>query len=334
MAQINIAEAVANHAIFREKRKTPPGATRIYSFLAKQRDKLTGAHLEANIAILASLNQYLADEQSFAFSASRVLSDAGINHVIIVEKDLINGDLSNLDLIYLPNIPLLSTKKQQALLSWVEQGGTLLLLGQCGVKDQYNILQDKNYLAEALGEAVFPSARAVIKKGSGRIIHLPLTIPDSKFLIPSKSGENATTFGPSMADVFADIPEGYTRNRIDPQLREHLEYAAREITTQLNNNITRISEGTPYLELTTMNNEAENVRLVHLVNYDVVLDGTVTPAENVVLEIRIRKGRIARNVQYSGDLGELKPVTFVQNGSRMKFTVPHVDIYGMAVIEF
>ena len=70
MAQINIAEAVANHTIFREKRETPPGATRIYSFLASQRENLVGAHLAANIAVLASLNQYLADEQSFAFSTS------------------------------------------------------------------------------------------------------------------------------------------------------------------------------------------------------------------------------------------------------------------------
>ncbi len=74
MAQINIAEAVANHAIFREKRETPPGATQIYSFLASQRANLTGAHLDANVAVLASLNQYLADEQSFAFSASTDIS--------------------------------------------------------------------------------------------------------------------------------------------------------------------------------------------------------------------------------------------------------------------
>ncbi len=155
MAQMNIAEAVANHAIFREKRETPPGATQIYSFLASQRPDLTGAHLDANIAVLASLNQYLADEQSFAFSASRVLADKGINHIIIVEKDLLESDLSRFDLIYLPYIPLLSKEKQKALISYVEQGGNLVLLGQCGAKDQYNLAQEEIPLVQAIWAVMY-----------------------------------------------------------------------------------------------------------------------------------------------------------------------------------
>ncbi|NUM69155.1 hypothetical protein HUU39_28475, partial [candidate division KSB1 bacterium] len=129
MAQINIAEAAANHAIFREKRETPPGATQIYGFLSANEKSLLGAQLTSNIAVLASLHQYLADELSFAFSASRVLSDNGIAHAMIVEDDLHSGKVAEFDLLLVPYLPLLSTRSQEALKRYVEKGGTLVVLG-------------------------------------------------------------------------------------------------------------------------------------------------------------------------------------------------------------
>jgi len=206
MSQINIAEAVANHAIFREKRQTPPGATAMYDFMAKNRQNFIGAHLHSNIAVLASLNQYLADEQSFAFSSSRILADRGINHVMIVEDDLLNENIQKYDLIYIPYLPLLSQEKQEALRKYAEAGGTLLVLGKSGRKDQYNVPAKKSVFADMLGQKSFPSNKAVINVGTGKLSYIPLEIPASKFLIPAKIGEDATTFGPSMTDVFADIP--------------------------------------------------------------------------------------------------------------------------------
>jgi hypothetical protein len=43
MSQINIAEAVANHTVFREKRLTPAGATQMYRFLAANEGECTQA---------------------------------------------------------------------------------------------------------------------------------------------------------------------------------------------------------------------------------------------------------------------------------------------------
>lgn len=334
MAQMNIAEAVANHAIFREKRQTPPGATQIYSFLASQRQNLVGAHLDANVAILASLNQYLADEQSFAFSASRILADAGVNHVFIVEKDLLDGNLSRFDLIYLPYMPLLSVEKQQALVKYAEQGGQLVLLGACGVKDQYNVALPSVPLATALGSDSYPVEKTEKVLGKGKLTYLPLTIPDSKFLIPAKAGANVTTFGPSMADVFADIPEGYTRNRIDPALRGYLNSAAAEITARLDGKMSRIVQGTPYLEMTTMTNKSKNLMLVHLVNYDVLLDGTVTPAQGIQIEVAVPEGKKVKTLSYGGELAGMQPVEFTESNGVVRFEAPVVNIYGMALLQF
>jgi len=137
-----------------------------------------------------------------------------------------------------------------------------------------------------------------------------------------------------MADVFADIPEGYTRDRIDPQLRKYLVACVEEITTLLDGKLTRILDGTPYLEMTTMQNKKKDLMLMHLVNYDVLLDGTVTPAQNVQLEVLIPKGKEVRRISYSGDLDKVQSIPFEASGETIQFRIPNVDIYGLSVIEF
>ena len=333
MSQINIAEAVANHAIFREKRETPQGATEIYRFLAANRPNLIGAHLYSNVAILASLNQYLANEQSFAFSSSRVLADRGINHAMIIEDDLLNGNLQGYDLIYIPYLPLLSKTKQEALKSYVESGGTLVILGKSGIKDQYNVPLENSVFARMIGETSYPSNKVVKNIGDGKICYIPLTIPASKFLIPMKEGKDVTTFGPTMADVFADIPEGYSRGRINPDLHKVLETVALEIETLLPEKISRLVDASPYLEMTTMRQKENNIILVHLVNYDVVLEGTITPTKNVSVELVIPDGMKVKNVKFSGNLSDMQPVSFDTFGETIKFVLPEVGIYGLVVVE-
>ena len=60
----------------------------MYRFLATNEESLRDVRLHANVAVVVSLRQYLADELSFAFSASRVLADNGIAHVMLTEDDL------------------------------------------------------------------------------------------------------------------------------------------------------------------------------------------------------------------------------------------------------
>lgn len=337
MAQMNIAEAVANHAIFREKRETPPGATQMYGFISANEKHLLGAQLFSNIAVVASLNQYLADELSFSFSASRVLSDNGIAHVMIVEDDLLSGKVADFDLVILPYIPLLSTEKQQALKRYVENGGTLVILGNSGIKDEHNLPHEKLVLAGLFGGKTYPSGYAENGVGMGRACYLPLAIPPSRFLIPSKSKGEFTTFGPTMADVFADIPEGYTRNRIDPALRAKLELVSKKSIDLLADQTTRLVEKMPYVEITTMMPADKRRMLVHLVNYDVTLDGDITPARDVKVQVCIPAGKRVVSVLYNGTLGQLQPVNFTKTVKSdqqiIHFQPPELNLYGLAVIE-
>lgn len=338
MAQMNIAEAVANHAIFREKRETPPGATEMYAFLAANRKHLVGAKPHSNVAILASLRQYLADELSFAFSASRVLTDRGISHVMIVEDDLLAENLSRFDLIYLPYLPLLSEQKQLALKKYVENGGKLLVLGNTGFKNEFNLPQERVVLAEMFGEKNY-SANAISKTvGNGQAAYLPVEIPLSKFLIPMTSaGGEVTTFGPAMSDVFPDIPEGYTRNRIAPKLRSHLNSAADKLLAMLSGNLTTVSASSPFVEMSTMLQSDKNLLLVHLVNYDVTISGDITPVKNVAIQLQLPADKSAKSVRFSGTLSDIQPVDFtvMQDGDRsnIRFTAGQVNVYGLAIVE-
>jgi hypothetical protein len=337
MSQINIAEAVANHCIFREKRETPPGATAIYEFLAGNRHLLTGAQLYSNIAVLASLKQYLADEQSFAFSTSRVLTDRGIDHNFIVEDDLENNKLEEFNIIILPYLPLMSTDHQKLLVDYAEKGGTLFIIGQTGVKNQYNLVNKSNHFLETAGLKVYPSETLIKQAGSGKLIFIPLKIPEHKYLTEVKSNLDATTFGSSMVNIFADVPEAYTRNKIHPELRELLNYLAGEIEKTAGGSITKLESTSPFIEISTMINKSENAMLVHLVNYDVTIEGDITPVKDIKMGIKIPEGYRAGKVSFSGNLGvmnELKQEVIKLNGNNILImSIPTVEVYGLAVIE-
>ena len=338
MAQINIAEAVANHAVFREKRLTPPGATTIYTFLAANENYFFGAHLASPVAVVASLNQYFADELSFAFSMSRVLADRGIAHDLLLEEDVKNGNVDSYDMIIIPYLPLLSCEAQDGLVSYVREGGTLFVLGKSGVKDQFNMPMKVPPLSELFDGDGYPAQPAVEVVGKGRAVFEPLAIPESRYLIPAKSKGEVTTFGPSMQDVFPDIPEAYTRNRMDPKLRQILNCVADAFLTLCGDCASRILEGSPYIELTTMMNFTENCMLVHLVNYDVAVDGKITPAQNVSIQIACPRHVEIVSVEFSGDLTAMESVDFRVNPETEKpiltFQADQLNVYGLAVIQF
>jgi len=332
MSQINIAEAVANQCIFREKRETPQGATDMYSFLAMNRPNLIGSKLYSNIGILGSINQYLADEQSFAFSTSRVFSDKGIAHVFLVEDDLLTEKVNEFDLIVLPNMPLLSIEKQNALISFVTAGGKLIVLGATGIKDEYGVANKKLPLLEAANLSNYPAENVTKSVGDGQIVFMPLVIPDNKFLTKFEQKEG-TFFGSSMVDIFADVPEAYTRDNMNPELRSKLSFVAEESDKILNSRITKIHGDNKFVELSTMRKDNEHL-LVHLVNYNVTVDGDITPAKNVDVQIVVPEGRKVKGITFSGTLGQMETINFQENGDgTIRALFPVVNIYGLARVE-
>lgn len=333
MAQINIAEAVANHCIFREKRETPQGATDLYKFLADNRQYLIGSQLYSNVGILASLNQFLADEQSFAFSTSRVLTDNGINHTFLVEDDLATSHLNQFDLIILPYLPLMSQSNQKNLIKFVKGGGKLIVLGATGIKDQYNLENEQIPFLIESGLSEYPKEQTLKSICDGKIIFIPFEIPEHKFLTNSAIRGDATTFGSTMTDIFADVPEAYTRANMHPDLKIILNHLAAEVIA-LSDQVTTVKSGLPFVELTTMLNN--NHMLVHLVNYNVTVDGDITSAKDIKAQIKIPEGFKIKSIYYSGELGDMKELKYdySENNNLISISFPILNIYGLARIEF
>jgi hypothetical protein len=151
-----------------------------------------------------------------------------------------------------------------------------------------------------------------------------------------KSKGEYTTFGPTMADLFADIPEGYTRNRIDPALRQILDKMAGTVTSILDTRITRLLTPAPYVELTTMLDKEGKRMLLHAVNYDVTVNGDITPARGLKVQLALPRGKTIRSISYSGTLGEMRPVKWTNPVPKQRsavFDLDQVDVYGLAVVE-
>ncbi len=168
------------------------------------------------------------------------------------------------------------------------------------------------------------------------MIFLPLEIPENKFLTVQEVRSDATTFGSSMVDIFADVPEAYTRNKIHPELRTILNNLANELKTNFNEELTILKNDLPFVELTTMQKE-DNLLLIHLVNYNVTVDGDITPAKNINVQISLPEGKTVRRISYDGKLGKLSEIKCKIkefDGKRLAYaTFPDLNIYGLAKIE-
>jgi hypothetical protein len=267
-----------------------------------------------------------------------VLADKGISHVLILEDDLLTDFHKQFDLIILPYIPLLSSAKQNALVSYVENGGIVLLLGECGQKDPFNVRKRKIELAESFDRQRYPDQYTVQSRGLGNIAFIPLEIPESRFLISSKEKGEFTTFGPTMSDLFPDIPGGYTRGRIDPELYAILSELSDKAVALLNGRVTRLGSKSPYVEISSMLQEDKDRMLVHLVNYDVTIDGKITPATNIQADLLLPEGKGIKSLIFDGQLKNLKPIEYkaALTGKQrqvVSFTADKVNVYGLAVAQ-
>ncbi|MDZ7765949.1 MAG: hypothetical protein U5K00_16285 [Melioribacteraceae bacterium] len=115
----------------------------------------------------------------------------------------------------------------------------------------------------------------------------PWKFPGHKFLTKYEQKEG-TFFGSSMVDVFADVPEAYTRNNMHPDLRKKLNSVADETVKFLGSVTTIVDEDNKFVEMSLMKKNNEHI-LVHLANYNVTVGPAIYPAKNVKAQIAIPK---------------------------------------------
>ena len=89
----------------------------------------------------------------------------------------------------------------------------------------------------------------------------------------------------------------------------------------------------PYVEVTSMHQPQKNHLLVQLVNYDVTLDGTITPVENLLVQVKIPAGAQVKKVSFSGNLSPVQEIPFKTGAGVIMLHIPKVELYGLAIVE-
>ena len=332
LIKLSIAEAFANHNTFSVVRETfgeaispmvHNGAQQIYAFFKENEGNLVGAKLAANTAVFCSINQFYSDEFSYFSPASRVLADNGIAHVMAVERDLNAAELAKYKTLILPYVPLLSDEQIRTINAFVQNGGGLVVMGLSSAKDENGLPRQNLGLAELLGFSLQDAPVAVTRKefGKGRVVFVPLNP------IPVGRGDTEKTplpddqmmygqgkFPERIKEAFASLPEAVTWA------------AAEELSGKL--------FAPNMVEMTTMEQKGKNLQLVHLVNYQVTLDGVVTPAANARVRLRIPEDRKVARVTVGSPINKTAPVSFERRGQYIEFVFPPFEVYSLATVYF
>ena len=332
LIKLSIAEAFANHNTFSVVRETfgenispmvHNGAEQIYAFFKENEQNLVGAKLAANTAIFCSINQFYSDEFSYFHPASRVLADNGIAHVMTVERDFTAAELAKYKTLILPYVPLLSDEQIRTIKAFVQNGGGLVVIGLSSAKDENGLPRRNLGLAELLGFDLRQAPVAITRRefGKGRAIFIPFNP------IPVGRGDTEATplpddqmmygqgkFPDRIKEAFAALPEAVAWAAAD-------EFSGKLFAPSM-------------VEMTTMEQKEKNLQLVLLVNYQVTLDGVVTPAANVRVRLQIPEDKKVARVTAGSPINKTIGVRFERKGKNIEFVFPTFEIYSLATVFF
>ena len=323
--QLVVGEAVAHGLTFRrlEAMHSPYtllGAFDFYQFLRDHEENYRGQRLYSDVAILSSLNQFYSRRYSYFYCASRALADAGIHHRIISEKLLTPEDLRPFKAVILPYVPLMTDAGARAISRYVQDGGSVVVLGKTSSHDELGQPRSSLLLAGILGfdgNAV-PLSVQRREVGRGKVVFVPL--PDERMQAETIDyGKRHSWF--SRGEFPADLIP------VLRSLPEEVSWAtSRKVLPLLRN-----SGGT---EVTLMKHIDGKRYLAHLVNYQVTIDGKVTPESNVLLTIPLDNGEKVRSVRLLSPDEPDRALPFVVRAARpagqrpgVSVVVPKLQIY-------
>ncbi len=332
LIKLNIGEAFANHNTFsvvRERFGDPispfvhNGAEQIYAFFKENEPNLIGAKLSANVGIFCSLNQFYSDEFSYFNPASRVLSDNGIAHVMTVERDFTVEELNKYEVIVLPYVPLMSDFQIDELKKFVQNGGGLVVMGLSSLKDEYGRRRGNLGLSEILGFDLQNTPITMTQKeiGSGRVVFIPFNV------LPIGKGD--TRRSPLPNDQMM-----YGQGKFPERIKDAFETLPKAVEWAANDRLSAKMSAPYTVEFTTMEQKEKNLQLIHLVNYNMNLDGEVTPARRVRIRFRVPKGKEVSKLTFGSPLTDTAEISYKTKGQYIEIKIPSFEVYGLATVYF
>lgn len=332
LIQLNIAEAFANHNTFSVVRETfgepispkvHNGAELIYRFFEQNETNLIGARLSANVGIFCSLNQFYNDEFSYFNPASRVLADHGIAHVMTVERDFSPPELAQFNVLILPYVPLLSDPQLEIIKQYVNDGGGLVVMGLTSFKNEYGLPRKNLGLSDLLGFDLQDTPVEVTQRqiGKGRVVFIPFnTLPVGK--------------GDTEDSPLPDDHMMYGQGKFPARIKTAFEALPAAVEWAAAGKLSGKLQAPYTVEFTTMDQKNKNVLLVHLVNYNMNLDGVVTPAKKVKVKVLIPENKTVSQVTVGSPLFETSKITYKKTGDFLEFEIPTFEIYCLATVYF
>jgi len=332
LIKLNIGEAFANHNTFSVVRETfgepispmvHNGAEQIYAFFEKNEKNLIGAKLAANVGIFCSINQFYSDEFSYFNPASRVLADNGIAHVMTVERDFSPVELAKYRVLVLPYVPLLSDFEVETIKDYVNNGGGLVVLGLSSFKDENGLRRKNLGLSDVLGFDLQDTPVEVTKKdvGKGKVVFIPFN--------PLPVGKGDTRRTPLPDDHMM-----YGQGKFPARIRASFEAIPEAVEWAAEGKLSGKLSAPYTVEFTTMKQKEKDLQFVHLVNYNMNLDGEVKPAENVKVRLMVPEGKKVSRLTIGSPLYDTKKISFNKKEQFIEFEIPTFEVYSLVTVYY
>jgi hypothetical protein len=299
-----------------------PHLFRYFDFF-KLHDKMYyhGARSVADVAILrgyASManNNYTTHRSTIL--AEQVLIQDKIPFHIIFDRHLQN--LATYKVLFLADQECLSDTDITRIRSFVEQGGGLVATGATGEYDEWRRYRQSSSLATTFG---FRSGRPFRSRlGKGKFIYLPDIIPSAPDPIRLRSRREAEEESFTTRGYREFTPDLWLLPANRAEILEALHWVApAPFSAEIEAPLTTVAELTQ--------KPAEGLLMLHLLNYN---EHSTVP--DIGVNLAVPEGRNVRSVMLlSPDHEGTLKLAFQRVEERVRFRIPHLIKYSLAVIE-
>ncbi len=285
-----------------------PGMLKYIAFYRKNRALFTGTRDYTPVAVLRSYPSITYHQERAQLSAiltEQALIQARVPFGLIFDEHL--EDLSKYKVLVLPDSECLSDRQLETIRRFVEQGGGVVAIGQAGYFDEWRRRREKPGLSGLIAYPPRPDVPARKEIGRGRAAYIPAIRFDGP--MPPRASfdfiNNRYWKRPANADQVIDAIRWASADSFGVNI-----------------------EG-PATLIANIVSQPER-RVLHLVNYG-AKDGPVSAP--VPVELKLAAGQSVRSVTvYSPDAPD-QAVRFESARGAVRFTVPPMRVYSMAVVD-
>lgn len=302
----------------------PDEARRYVRFYHDQNRHFSAMHDVADIAVLRSFPSMSYDSvgpQLETTLAEQTLIQCKVPFTYVFDQNL--GDLARFKAVILADQESLSDNAVESLRRYVNNGGSLLATGRTSLYNDWRRRRPDFGLADVLDvhyrDRQLPEAHRH-SFGQGHAAYLPAIASADE--IPGLSSAEGEAASPMGAIGFGSKYWKPAKN--SSEILEALHWLTR-------GSFSVEFEGAPLttvMNLTEKNDGSE--RVLHWLNY--ALNGAVNPAG---VTVSAGNGRRVRSVELlSPGASRAQSIQFRQDGDRVSFRLPGVDVYAIAVLRY